>query len=72
MQKGISGCKFLNIGLDLLITHTPNQSSSVWTVSYDSVFGKRVLMYRENRGNPGYSHMNVFIVSMENYTFLES
>ncbi len=28
-------------------------------------------MYWENRENPGNSQMNVFIVPMENYTFLE-
>ncbi len=38
---------------------------------YDSVLGKRVLTYQENRGNPAYSHMNVFIVPTENYTFLK-
>ena len=37
----------------------------------DSVFGKRVLMYWENRGNLNYHQMNVFMAAMENYTFLE-
>ncbi len=37
----------------------------------DSVFAKRVLTYWEYRGNPGYSHMNVLIVPLENYTFFE-
>ncbi len=40
-------------------------------LSNDSVFAKRVLTYWENRENSGYSHMNVLIVPMENYTFLE-
>ena len=39
--------------------------------SFDSIFGKRVLTYWENRGNPYYHQMNVFRVSMENYMFLE-
>ena len=37
----------------------------------DSVLGKRVLTYRENRGSSGYSYMEVVLVTMENYTFLE-
>ncbi len=37
----------------------------------DSIFAKRVLKYWENRGNPGYSHMNAFMIHMEDYTFLE-
>ena len=37
----------------------------------DSVLGKRVLMYLENRRNLDFSQMNVFIVAMENYIFLE-
>ena len=36
-----------------------------------SVFGKRVLTYRENRGTPDYSHMNGVIVGIENYIFLK-
>ena len=40
-------------------------------VSYDSVFGKRVLTYWENRGTPDYSQMNEFMVCIENYIFLE-
>ena len=38
---------------------------------YDSVFGKRVLTYWENRGTSDYSHMNGFMVGIENYIFLE-
>ncbi len=34
---------------------------------YDSVFGKRVLTYWENRGTPDYSHLNEFIVGIEKY-----
>ncbi len=37
----------------------------------DSVLGKRVLTYWENRGNLYYHWMNVFIVAMKNYIFLE-
>ena len=37
----------------------------------DSVFGKRVLTYWENMGTPDYSQMNVFMVGIENYIFLE-
>ncbi len=37
----------------------------------DSVFGKRVLTYWENRGNLDDSQMNVLIVPMGNYIFLE-
>ncbi len=32
----------------------------------DSVLGKRVLMYWENRGMSDYRHMKVFIVAMDN------
>ena len=39
--------------------------------SFDSVLGKRVLTYWENRGNGDYNKMNGFMVGMENYTFLE-
>ncbi len=39
--------------------------------TYDSVFGKRVLMYWENRGNLKYHQMNVFMAAMRNYIFLE-
>ena len=38
---------------------------------YDSVFGKRVIMYWENRGTLDYSPMNGFMVGTENYIFLE-
>ena len=38
---------------------------------YDSVFGKRVLTYWENRGNLDYHQMNVFMVDNENYILLE-
>ena len=38
---------------------------------YDSVFGKRVLTYLENRGNPDYSQINGFMVGKGNYVFLE-
>ncbi len=38
---------------------------------YDSVFGKRVLTYRENRGTPDYSKMNELMVGIENYIFLK-
>ena len=37
----------------------------------DSVLGKRVLTYWENRGTSGYSYMNAVLVPMEYYTFLE-
>ncbi len=37
----------------------------------DSVFGKRVLTYGENRRNPDHSQMNGFIVGVGNYIFLE-
>ncbi len=37
----------------------------------DSVFGKRVLTYWENRGTPDYREMNGFRVGIENYIFLE-
>ena len=62
----------------------PHKSTVIWFMNLDrylsstgaiccftfySVFAKRVLTYWENRGNPGYSHMNVFIVPMANYTF---
>ncbi len=40
--------------------------------TYDSVLGKRVLTYWENRGNLDYTQMNVIIVAMKNYIFLES
>ncbi len=36
---------------------------------YDSVFGKRVLIYLENRGTPEDSNMNGFRIGIENYTF---
>ncbi len=39
--------------------------------TYDSVFGKRVLTYWENRGTPDYCQMNEFMVCIENYIFLE-
>ena len=38
---------------------------------YDSVFGKRVLTYWENRGTPDYSQMNGFMAGIEDYIFLE-
>ncbi len=47
----------IEVGVDLLL--------------YDCVFGKRVLTYWENKGNPGYNHMNVFKATMENYIFSE-
>ena len=53
------------------VVHKVSKVNRMISVKNDSVFAKKVLTYRENRGNPGYSHMNVFIVSMENYTFLE-
>ena len=34
---------------------------------FDSVFGKRVLTYWENRGTTDYSQLNGFIVGVENY-----
>ncbi len=37
----------------------------------DSVFGKRVLMYWENRRTPDDSQMNGFMVGIGNYIFLE-
>ena len=37
----------------------------------DSVFGKIVLMYWENRGTVDYSQMNGFMVGIENYIILE-
>ncbi len=37
---------------------------------YDSVFGKRVLTYWENRGTPDYNQMIGFMVGIENYIFL--
>ncbi len=37
----------------------------------DSVFGKRVLTYWENRENFNYHQVNVFIEDMEKYIFLE-
>ena len=40
-------------------------------ILYDSVLGKRVLTYCENRGNINHCHLNVPTVSMGNYTFLE-
>ena len=39
--------------------------------TYDSVFGKRVLTYWENRGTPDYCQMNGFIEGIENYIYLE-
>ena len=36
----------------------------------DSVFGKRVLTYWENRGTPDHSQINGFMVGIENYIFL--
>ena len=39
---------------------------------YDSVFGKRVLTYWENRDISDYSQMNGFMVAIENYIFLET
>ncbi len=47
------------------------QEHTVLSWVYDSVFGKRVLMYWENRGTPDYSQMNGFIEVIENYIFLE-
>ncbi len=38
-------------------------------LTYDSVFGKRVLTYWEHRGNLNYHQMNVFTVAMENYIY---
>ncbi len=40
-------------------------------ISSDSVFGKRVLTYWENRGTPEYSQVNGFTVGIENYIFLQ-
>ena len=37
----------------------------------DSVLGKRVLTYWENRGNIDYHHKKFFIVAMDNYIFLK-
>ncbi len=46
-------------------------STSFLAITDDSVFGKRVLTYRENRGTPDYSLMNGFMVVIANYIFLE-
>ncbi len=44
----------------------------IWlTSTNDSVFGKRVLTYWENRGTPDCSQMNGFMIGIENYIFLE-
>ena len=37
----------------------------------DSMLGKRVLTYWENRGSPDYSQMNGFREGIERYIFLE-
>ncbi len=37
----------------------------------DSIFGKRVLTYWENRGTPDYNQMNALMVGIANYIFLE-
>ncbi len=39
-------------------------------IIYDSVLGKRVLTYWENRGNPDYSQINGFMVGTENFIFM--
>ena len=36
------------------------QELMVVYIKYDSIFGKRVLKYWENRGTPHYSQMNEF------------
>ena len=41
------------------------------TLTNDSVFGKRVLTYWENRGTSDYSKMNGFMVGIGYYIFLE-
>ena len=41
------------------------------TFLYDSVFGKRVLTYWENRGTLDNSHLNDYIVGVEKYIFWE-
>ena len=40
-------------------------------MTFDSVFGKRVLTYWENRGTPGCDQMDGFMIAIENYIFLE-
>ncbi len=44
----------------IALCHTITQR--VYYLSFDSIFGKRVLTYWENRGNPDYSQMNGFMV----------
>ncbi len=45
--------------------------NTIHKIKIDSVFGKRVLTYWENRVNLDYHQMNLFTVTMENYIFLE-
>ena len=43
-------------------------------INFDSVFGKRVVPMQEfweNRGNPDYSHIDCFMVDIENCIFLK-
>ena len=47
------------------------EMTSLRLKSYDSELGKRVLTYWENRGDLDYNQMNVFIVAVKNYIFLE-
>ncbi len=49
----------------------PFVAATLTYTSYDSVFGKGVLTYWENRGNLDYHQTNVFTVAIENYIFLE-
>ena len=45
--------------------------AKICLMTFDSLFGKRVLTYWENKGNPNYSQMNGFMVGIENDIFLE-
>ncbi len=65
----LTGTLFILVEV-LVCTYT---DISIWLLqlTFDSVFGKRVLTYWENRGNLNLHQMNVFIVAMENYIFLE-
>ena len=63
---------FLSIAKECIpYTMYTNLGKARWATLYDSVFGKRVLMYWENRETPDYCQMNWFIGGIENYIFLE-
>ncbi len=61
----------LHIMLVLHIETLVYKIQRYWYLTNDSVLGKRVLTYWENRGYINHCHLNIPTVPIENYAFLE-